>query len=80
MAQILAMRLAEAAGDLANIKFFFHLLAHTLFHSLVNYVRNHIKVVLIQKIVTLRFISQLKDERKIFVAKIMEATSGFHYR
>lgn len=29
MAQILAMRLAEAAGDLANIKFFFHLLAHT---------------------------------------------------
>ena len=29
MAQILAMRLAEAAGDLANTKFFFHLLAHT---------------------------------------------------
>ena len=43
------MRLAEAAGNLANIKFFFHLLAPTLFHSLVNYVRNHMKVVFSSK-------------------------------
>ena len=39
MAQILAMRLAEAAGDLANTKIFFHLLAHTQknFETLVRF-------------------------------------------
>ena len=30
-AQSLAMRLVEAAGDLANIKFSFHLLAYTFY-------------------------------------------------